>query len=65
MTRQQIALQRSSNMSNLPTEETYSVHVRLGDKFEDILVRAKDEAEAIHKAKNLTTLNLWFASFTI
>lgn len=46
--------------------KTYSVHVRLGqDLFEDILVKARTEDEAIAKAKKLTKLPTRWARFIL
>lgn len=43
----------------------YSVQAILGDRFEDILVKAKSEAAAIEKAKKATTLKSIWTRFVL
>lgn len=43
----------------------FSVQVILGDRFEDLLVKARNEAEAIRKAEKLTTLKSRWARFVV
>ena len=43
----------------------YSVQVILGDRFEDLLIKARNEAEAIRKAENATTPKSRWARFVI
>lgn len=35
--------------------ESYTVHIRVGDRFEDIVVKALTTAGAIAKARSLST----------
>ena len=44
---------------------TYSVQAILGDRFEDILVKARTEAEAVEKATKLTSLKSRWTRFVI
>ncbi len=45
--------------------ETYLVHVTLGNAFEDIYVAARNEKQAIAKARKLTTLDTRWANFIV
>lgn len=44
---------------------TFSVQAILGDRFEDLLVKARTEAEAIRKAEKITTLKSRWTRFVI
>jgi hypothetical protein len=46
-------------------KQTYLVHVRLCEKFEDLYVEATSPEAAIAAAKKLTTLNVRWARFVI
>ena len=51
-----------------PAAETYRVHIRVGDLFEDVYVEARDEAEAEEKARAASTFTarqLRWARFVI
>lgn len=43
--------------------QTYFVQVILGDLFEDIYVKATSRADAIAKAKEVTTIKHRFATY--
>ncbi len=43
----------------------YSVQVILGDRFEDLLIKARNEVEALRKAEKATTLKSRWARFVI
>lgn len=45
-------------------QSTYMIHVQLGDKFEDLYVRACSVNDAIAKARRRTTLDARWSSFT-
>lgn len=44
---------------------TFMVQAILGERFEDIYVEARNEAEAIRKAEKLTTLKSRWTRFVI
>ncbi len=44
---------------------TYSVQAILGDRFEDILVKASSEQDAINKAEKITTLKSRWTRFVV
>lgn len=43
--------------------QTYFVQVILGDDFEDLYIKATSRADAIAKAKQVTTIKHRFATF--
>lgn len=45
--------------------KTYMVHVQVANQFEDLYVQARNEKQAIAKARKLTTLDVRFASFCL
>lgn len=45
--------------------QTFMVQVRLGGQFEDLYVEAKTPAQAIAKARRLTTIKHRFAGFVV
>ena len=45
--------------------KTYQVQARLGDKFEDLYIKAKNEKQALAKARKLTTIKSRFVNFVI
>ena len=44
---------------------TYLIQAQLGDRFEDLYVPARNEAEAIAKARKLTILKHRFTNFVV
>jgi len=50
-------------------KETYQVQVRIGDLFEDLLIKATSEEAALRQARTLTTLkghrNFRWANFVL
>jgi len=45
--------------------QTFLVQARLGSQFEDLYVEARTAAEAVAKAKKLTTLKHRFTNFVV
>ena len=56
---------KTKNLKEKTKPMTYMVHAVLCDKFEDIYVEARNEQEAIRKAKRRTSLKSIWTNFII